>query len=144
MHRRVSPAILALALTACSQGPMVSGAATPAPLTIVKATGSGAARLTLSERAAQRLGIQTASVSSAASGSAKLSMPYAALIYDSSGATWTYTNPQGLTFVRAQVAVAQIRGDVALLKSGPAAGTRVVTVGNAELYGAETGVSGGH
>jgi len=43
-------------------------------------------------------------------------------------------------FVRTQVRVDRIDGDVALLLDGPPSGTSVVTVGLAELFGAETGV----
>jgi hypothetical protein len=46
--------------------------------------------------------------------------------------------------VRSAIDVASIEGDRALLTSGPPVGTTVVTVGVAELYGAETGVGGGH
>lgn len=50
---------------------------------------SGLKQLTLSAKAAERLGVETAKV--AASGSA-LTIPYAAVIYDAQGATWSYVN----------------------------------------------------
>jgi len=74
------------------------------------------------------------------SGAVRLTVPYAAVLYDSSGATWVYTNPEGQVFVRAAVKVDYVAGDVAVLEEGPAAGTWVVTVGASELYGAEVGV----
>ena len=44
----------------------------------------------------------------------------------------------------ASVVVADIVGDTAQLSSGLPAGTEVVTVAAAELYGAETGLGAGH
>jgi hypothetical protein len=67
-------------------------------------------------------------------------IPYAAVIYDLHGETWTYTSPEPLTFVRQAITVDYIEGDMAVLSDGPAAGTQVATVGVAELYGADTGV----
>ena len=98
-------------------------------------------RVTLTEKAAQRLDIQTAAVEQTGKGTI---IPYAAVIYSPSGETWTYVNPEGLTFVREAIVVDRIDGDEALLTEGPAAGTKVATVGVQELYGAETGVGGGH
>jgi hypothetical protein len=71
-------------------------------------------------------------------------VPFAAVFWDAEGQAWTYTNPEPLVFVRQTVAVERIDGDRALLTDGPAAGSSVVIVGVAELYGAETGVGGGH
>ena len=69
-------------------------------------------------------------------------VPYAAVIYDVNGGTWVYTKePNALSFVRQSITVDYIEGDLAFLTDGPPAGTEVVTVGGAELYGAETGVS---
>lgn len=68
-------------------------------------------------------------------------VPYAALIYDVAGKTWVYTNPEPLTFVRQSITVDYVDDGVAYLTEGPASGTKVVTVGGAELYGTETGVS---
>jgi len=67
-------------------------------------------------------------------------IPYAAVIYDQSGATWAYTNPESLVFIRQPIVIDYIEGDRAVLSDGPAAGAAVVTVGGAELFGAETGV----
>lgn len=79
----------------------------------------------------------------ALSGSGTLTkvIPYAAVIYDPQGATWVYTNPEPLTFVRHSIVVDYIEGELAILLEGPSAGTAVVTVGAAELFGTETGVS---
>ena len=74
-------------------------------------------------------------------GSSRKIVPYAAVIYDVNGATWVYTNPEPLTFIRQSINIDYIESDLAFLTEGPAAGTEVVIVGGAELYGAETGVS---
>jgi hypothetical protein len=58
-------------------------------------------------------------------------------MYDTNGDTWTFTNPKPLVFVRQKVVVEDIDGDRVILSEGPAAGTMVVTVGAAELMGAE-------
>ena len=67
---------------------------------------------------------------------------FAALLYDADGRSWAYTNPTPLTFVREPVTVDRVDGDRAYLRSGPAPGTAVVTVGAAELLGVEYGVDG--
>jgi hypothetical protein len=64
-------------------------------------------------------------------------IPYSALVYDPHGVTWTYTNPEPLTFVRHCVEVEFIEGDRAVLRTGPPTGTVVVTVGAALLLGIE-------
>ncbi|HEX7734459.1 MAG TPA: hypothetical protein VF458_06345, partial [Ktedonobacteraceae bacterium] len=89
-------------------------------------------------QAAQRLGIETAPVSEVQIHKAsRLAVPYSALLYDLNGKTWVYTQTGSLTFERAAVAVDTINGDQVLLLTGPPVGTRVVTVGVAELYGTE-------
>jgi hypothetical protein len=69
-------------------------------------------------------------------------VPYSSVIYDVRGGTWVYTKePNALAFVRQSITIDYIEGDMAFLADGPPAGTEVVTVGGAELYGAETGGS---
>ena len=137
--------IAGLALVACSQptSQQVLGAQAP-PVTVEAIDGTDLKQVTLIPASAERLGIQTAPVSrETAGGTSRTVMPYAALLYDERGDTWTYTNPEGLAYVRHGVTVDFIEGDLAILSDGPPIGTLVVTVGAAELYGAETGV-GGH
>jgi len=80
-------------------------------------------------------------ISLSGTGTARKIIPYAAVIYDPQGATWVYTNPEPLVFVRQPIVVDYIKGESAILLEGPSAGTVVVTVGAAELFGTETGVS---
>ena len=103
----------------------------------VEEAGPNLSRVTLTEKAVTRLGLTTAKVTKGAGGA--LEIPYGALLYDASGKTWVYTNPEPRTYIRAAVTVTQIRDNVVQLSSGPPAGTNVVTVGAAELFGAEFG-----
>ncbi|MCI0687439.1 MAG: hypothetical protein L0Y54_09425, partial [Sporichthyaceae bacterium] len=88
-----------------------------------------------------RLDIKTAKVSGASiGGKVHKVVPYAALFYDAQGKTWVYTNPEPLVFIRQLVVVDRIVADLAIITDGPPLDTLVVTVGVAELYGAEVGV----
>lgn len=131
--------LAAMALGACNS------AASTAPkveaITIQEDEGSGLKILTLSEKAAQRLGVETVAI---AGSGAQMSIPYAAVVYDAKGQTWTYVAEQPLVYKRAQITVEEIDGDIARISTGPASGSQVVTTGAAELYGAEIGVGGGH
>jgi hypothetical protein len=104
--------------------------------------GSDLKRLVLTEKAAERIDLQTAKVQEeSVNGINRIVVPYAAVIYDLHGETWLYTNPEPLTYVREAIIIDSIDGDKAILVEGPSNGTEVVTVGVAELFGAETGVS---
>jgi hypothetical protein len=107
------------------------------PATLEPIEGSDVSRVTLTEEAAVRLDIEVDPVLDA--GSATM-IPYAAVFYTATGDTWTYTNPEPLTFVRVPIVVDHIRGDDVFLSDGPPSGMDVVTQGAAELYGTETGV----
>ena len=134
-------AVLAVWLGTRESGAGSEEATEPAVLETVE--GSDLTRVRLTARAAERLDLQTAAVA-AVSGNARAPdgkvVPYSALLYDTNGATWVYTAAEPLLFVRAQVQVDRIDGARALLSTGPPAGTPVVSVGAAELYGAELGV----
>jgi hypothetical protein len=133
--------LAAFLLTACSQGEVAGIVSEDPPVHVEKNEATGLSLLTLSAKAAERLGIATGAVSAAGAGTA---IPYAALVYDKAGKTWVYTNPQGRDFIRQEIEVERIEGDLAFLSSGPPVGTAVVTVGTAELWGVDTGVGGGH
>ena len=85
-------------------------------------------------QAGQSVGVRLADPGSNTS---KKVVPYSAILYDLAGDTWVYTNPEPSVFVREQVDIERIDKDLAVLNSGPAAGTQVVTIGAVELYGAE-------
>jgi hypothetical protein len=86
--------------------------------------------------------VAPATKAAGAGGVAQTVIPMAAVLYDEKGATWAYTKLADRTYVRQPVAVARIDGDFGVLTSGPAAGTAVVTLGAAELLGAELGIEG--
>lgn len=64
-------------------------------------------------------------------------IPYGALYYDASGATWVYVVKQPLVYERTGVRVDRVTGEQVVLSAGPAAGTEIVTVGASLLYGTE-------
>ena len=102
----------------------------------------GILKITLEPRAAERIGLETAPLAEASvtvkgQTTTRKVMPYGALMYDTKGETWTFTNPEPLVFIRHKVAVESIDGDRVILTEGPPAGTAVVTVGAAELMGVE-------
>jgi len=98
-------------------------------------------RVILSADAVRRTGVQTVQVRpTQVAGKRALEVPYGAVFYDPDGVTWTYVAVQPLAFVRQHITVDLIRGGVAVLSAGPPAGTPVVTVGTAQLYGTEVGV----
>jgi hypothetical protein len=104
------------------------------PVTLEAIAGTDVYKVVLSDRAAERLGIETVAVRAT---EARTVIPYAAVLYDAQGNTWAYTNPKPLVFVRLSVSIDYIDGDDAVLLEGPSPGTRAVTVGGAQLFGAE-------
>lgn len=113
----------------------------PKPATVETVAGTDLRRVVLTQKASERLGIQTAVVrDEAVNGAPRKIIPYSAVLYDANGNTWTYANPEGLVFVRARIVVERINGDQAVLTEGPVAGTKVASVGASELLGTEFGV----
>ena len=137
---RTYPAIglvmLGMALVGAGCGGSSSGS-TEQAATVEKVAGTDTSRITLSPEAAKRLDIKTAVVKEQAGGTV---VPYAAVFYSPSGDTWAYVSTKPLTFVREAIVVDRIDGDQAVLTKGPAVGTKVATVGVAELFGAESGI----
>jgi len=131
--------LASLPLAGCSKGVATTAEAEAGPATVEHLEGAEPARVTLTEDAMKRLDIQTATVREAAiDGAMRIVVPYAAVLYDTGGDTWTYTNPSPGVFVRHHIIVDRVTGGQAVLTDGLAAGTAVVIVGAAELYGSET------
>jgi hypothetical protein len=108
---------------------------------IERVQGSDIPRVILTQDAVRVIGLQTGRITPVAvAGIQQLSIPYGAVYYDPSGATWTYVAVEPLVFLRQSITIVSITGKVAILSAGPAAGTTVVTVGSAQLYGTEVGV----
>ncbi|MDQ0633831.1 hypothetical protein QFZ40_001740 [Arthrobacter pascens] len=127
-------ALLSLFVAGCAQLP--EAAPPDAPAVLAEVPGTGLHQITLTEHAVERLGLKTEATATDPQ-TQKLTVAYGAVLYDSAGKTWVYTNPEHLVFVRQSITVERINGDVATLKEGPSAGTTVVTTGAAELFGAE-------
>lgn len=124
--------LVALSLAACGPKPTTVEKINPSRLEEIE--GSELQRVILTEKAAERIGVQTVPVDG-------LVVPYSAVIYDTEGNTWIYTNPEPLTFVRAPIVIDRIEGDQAFLSEELETDAPVVTIGVIEIYGAETGVS---
>jgi predicted small secreted protein len=125
--------IASLTLSACG-APEQGAGEKISPSKLEPIEGTDLSKVILTEKAAERIDIQTVQPSGN-------QIPYAAVIYDIEGNTWVYTNPEPLVFVREPIEVDSIEGDMAILSKALEANTAVVTVGVAELWGTETGVS---
>src|SRR5215212_3152551 len=83
-------------LIAVRSGPSDEPAA-PATATVEPIKGTDLNRVELTPIAVKRLGIRTAPVTGGGTGEV---IPYAAVLYDASGKTYTYTSPRPRVFVR--------------------------------------------
>lgn len=140
LHRTLVVGIAVVSFAACSRSGSKDDASANHAATVEKIAGSDQARVTLTDEAAKRIGLETGVVKDApaGSGTAQRTMPNAAVLYDPNGKTWAYASQGNGAYLRTQVTVARVVGDEAWLSAGPAAGTAVVTVGAEELYGAES------
>lgn len=129
-------AALLFSVSACAQPKAVAEATTEPPAKVEKNATTGIARISLSQRAVERLELRTDTVKPAPNG-AGIVIPYAALLYDAQGKTWVYANATERVYERQAVTVTRVEAGAVTASAGPAAGTVVVTVGAAELFGAE-------
>ena len=130
--------VVCMGLTGCRQPASTGGEEESGPVSVEHLQGPQPARVTLTEEAMKRLDIQTEMIRDAEiDGRLRKVIPYAAVLYDTQGDTWTYASPKAGVFVRNHITVDRITGDLAVLADGPPSGTAVVTVGAAELYGSE-------
>jgi hypothetical protein len=128
-------------LSACTQTSAEGSSEKEEPAKVEHMEASDLSRLTLTAKAVERLGVQTTPLRDVTvAGKLRKVVPYGAVLYDKKGETWVYVSPAANVYVREPVTVELIQGNRAILTSGPAAGTAVVSVGAAELYGTETGV----
>jgi hypothetical protein len=95
-------------------------------------------KVTLTPKAAERLGILIDEVRVDPSG--RRIVPYASVLYDLTGKTWVYISADPLTFVRGAVVIDTIKGDNVYLSDGPPAGTKVLAAGVPEIFGTEVKV----
>ena len=66
-----------------------------------------------------------------------LVIPWSSLVTDINGGTWVYQSLGEQKFARKRVQVRYVVGNDAVLASGPAVGTKIVSEGAAELFGTE-------
>lgn len=141
--------IAGLGLSGCEDKTEVKASAGPAKLEAIPFVGAfnpeggrAVKGITLTEKAAERLGIETDEITEiqAGAGSLRKVVPYAAVLYDPNGGTWVYTMRKPLTYIREPITIESVEGELAMLSEAPAAQTAVVTVGIAMLYGIEYGV----
>lgn len=130
----------ALQLAACQKKEELHQKIEPAHVEHIE--GSELSLLTLTEKAVERLGIQTTAISEEliehSPAQLRMVVPYAAVLYDVEGRTWVYTNPEPLKYVRHEIKVDFVEGGAkAILLEGPPVGAKVVIVGASELYGTE-------
>lgn len=138
----MAAAILAVGLlsSGCNDVTTASTAAyEPAKLSDVGSL--GLKQVTFTPEAARRVSLQT---ETAVQSGRHVVVSYAALIYDGKGVPWVYTASVPLRFLRAKVTVDQVKSGRVYLSGGLRAGTKVVTVGATEVYGAELEIAGGH
>lgn len=130
--------IIGLLAPACRE--MSESAETkPEPARVEPIDGTNLSRVILTDDAARRLDIRTAPVKETGVGGTTF-VPYGAVLYATTGDTWTYVATEPLTFVRRAIRVEHFVVDLAVLSYGPPPGSRVVTVGAAELFGIESGI----
>ncbi|MGI8520824.1 MAG: hypothetical protein ACR2MC_09525 [Actinomycetota bacterium] len=137
--------VAGLQLAACSPAPEEE-VALAEPSHVEEIECSEFLQITLEERAAERLDLQTAQVveekmtTGESRGEQRKVIPEGALVWDPNGKAFAYTSTEPLVFVRAPLEIDYIERGELILRNGPAAGTEVVTVGAQELWGSETGV----
>ena len=88
------------------------------PVHVEQVENSDLSRIILSERAVQRLDIKTSAVEQNGN-AAQTVIPYAAILYDADGKTWTYVSTEERVYIRAEITIDRIEGDSAILSKGP-------------------------
>ena len=92
-------------------------------------------KVTLTAKAAERLGILIDDVRTDASG--RRIVTYASVLYDLTGKTWVYISADPLSFFRGAVEIDTIKGNNVYLSDGPPAGTKVLAAGVQQVFGTE-------
>jgi hypothetical protein len=126
-------AVAVFVLSACAGSPS-DEPVLEEPATVEHPEGSDVAHVTLTKEAVERVQIQTTPVDVMGQ---RTVVPSAAVLVDPEGVFWVYTNPEPLLFIRHEIEIDHEEAGIAFLVEGPPVDTRVVTVGVAELYGAE-------
>jgi hypothetical protein len=136
--------LMVAAFTVCLAVPCVSALAAETavkkilPARVEATNDAKIMKVTLSPKAAERLGIVIDEVRADPSG--RLIVPYASVLYDLTGKTWVYISADPLTFARGAVVIDTIKGDNVYLTEGPPAGTKVLATGVPQVFGTEVKV----
>ncbi|WP_395743623.1 efflux RND transporter periplasmic adaptor subunit [Prosthecobacter sp.] len=85
-------------------------------------------------RAGERVAVE---ISTRGNQEEHLVIPFNAVLNDINGGQWVYVQTAEHTYTRKRIQVARISGAEAVLASGPAVGSKIVTDGSAELFGTE-------
>ena len=134
----IAGAALQLVVAMASAAPEGGGTKKKAgPAQVESISGSSVKQISLTEKGAKRIDVQTGEVGT--EGSERF-VPYRSVMYDVTGGTWVFAVVKPLTFVRQKIVVTTIKGEKAYVSDAPAAGTKIVVTGVAELYGAEKGL----
>ena len=137
-------ALMVTAFTVCLATPCASALAAETgvmkimPARVEATKDAKIMKVTLTAKAAERLGILIDEVRADPSG--RRIVPYASVLYDLTGKTWVYISADPLTFVRGAVVIDTIKGDNVYLSDGPPAGTKVLAAGVPQVFGTEVKV----
>lgn len=144
MTRLIRSTFLAVAASVASLGlhfvPALAAetSAHAKPARVEAVAGSSLKKVTLTPKAAERLGVELDEVRADISG--RLIVPYTAVLYDLTGGAWVYVHSDPLAFVRQAVKIDTIKGNNVYLSDGPSLGTKVLASGVPQVFGTETGV----
>jgi hypothetical protein len=136
LQRRLSAGLAVVAsglvLAACEEVP--SNLREAQPYEVIGPEDAAIKRVKMADATAELLPVELTSVRR--EGQRKV-VPHAAVIYNPDGDSFVYTKPEAETYVRAPIEITRVEGNTATLSDGPAAGTRIVTTGSAELLATE-------
>ena len=136
--------LMVAAFAACLAVPCVSALAAETavkkilPARVEATSDAKIMKVTLTPKAAERLGVVSDEVRADPSG--RRIVPYASVLYDLTGKTWVYISADPLTFARGAVVIDTIKGDNVYLTDGPPAGTKVLATGVPQVFGTEVKV----
>jgi hypothetical protein len=108
------------------------------PAQVEATPGTTLKKITLTPKAAERLGIRLDEVRVDLLG--RRIVPYSSVLYDLTGGTWVYVHVDPMTFVREAVKIDTIKGENVYLNDGPSPGSKVLATGVAQIFGTEVGV----
>jgi hypothetical protein len=129
-------AALTACLAVCCVSALAAESAVKSTPARVEATLDGKIKkVTLTPKAAERIGIQIDEVRADSSG--RRIVPYASVLYDLTGKTWVYISADPVTFFRGAVEIDTIKGDNVYLSDGPPIGTKVLSAGVPQVFGSE-------